>query len=68
MGSPAELFARQSRNGNSPKMFPLEIVMDTMAAVMYRLLHMSFSSGSIDEVIRLGLLSLSYHIVLQWQD
>ena len=49
-------------------MFPIEIVMDTMAAVMYRLLHMSFLSGSIDEAIRLGLLSLSYHIFLQWQD
>jgi hypothetical protein len=41
------------------RMYPMEIVMDTIAAVMYRLLHMSFPSGSIDEAIRLGLLSLS---------
>jgi hypothetical protein len=50
------------------RMFPMEIMMDTMAAVMYRLLHMRFLSASIDEVIRLGLLSLLYHIFLQWQD
>jgi hypothetical protein len=50
------------------RMFPMEIVMDTMAAVMYLLLHMRFLSGSINEVIRRGLLSLSYHIFLQWQD
>jgi hypothetical protein len=56
MGSPADiLFARQSRDGNSLN----ESVMDTLTAVMYRLLHMSFLSGSIDEPIRLGLLSLS---------
>lgn len=40
------------------RIFHVESVMDTMAAVMYRLLHMSFLSGSIDETIRLGLLSL----------
>jgi len=50
------------------RMFLIEILMDTMAAVMYRLLHMSFLSGSIEEGIRLGLLSLSYYIFLQWQD
>jgi hypothetical protein len=49
-------------------MFPMEIVMEIMAAVMYRLLHMSFLSGSIEEGICRGLLSLLYYIFLQWQD
>ncbi|KAI1387869.1 uncharacterized protein F4822DRAFT_294691 [Hypoxylon trugodes] len=45
-----------------------EIIDGTMAAVMYRLLHMDFASDSIDEAIRHGLLTFSYHIFLQWQD
>jgi hypothetical protein len=49
------------------QIFSMKIVMDSMTAVMYRLLHMSFLSGSIDEAIRMGLLSLSYHIFLQWR-
>ncbi|KAI1087099.1 hypothetical protein F5B19DRAFT_90877 [Rostrohypoxylon terebratum] len=40
----------------------------TMAAVMYRLLHLGFASGSLDETVRLGLLSFTHHIFLQWQD
>jgi hypothetical protein len=50
------------------RVFSLEIVLDTMAAVMYRLLRMRFETGSINEAIRLGLLSLSYRIFLQRQD
>ncbi|KIW61931.1 hypothetical protein, variant [Exophiala xenobiotica] len=43
------------------------LLYDTMASVMYRLLHMSFDQGSVDEAVRLGLLGLTYHIFLQWQ-
>jgi hypothetical protein len=50
------------------RVFSLEIVLDTMAAVMYRLLNMGFETDSVEEAIRLGLLSLSYRIFLQWQD
>ncbi|KAE9366376.1 hypothetical protein N431DRAFT_419622 [Stipitochalara longipes BDJ] len=49
------------------RMFSMEIVLDTMASVMYRLLHMDFETGSTDEAIRLGLLALCYCIFLQWQ-
>ncbi|KAI1074918.1 hypothetical protein F5B20DRAFT_573754 [Whalleya microplaca] len=40
----------------------------TMTAVMYRLLHMGFAAGSLDETLRLGLLAFTHHIFLQWQD
>ncbi|KAF4340972.1 hypothetical protein FBEOM_5096 [Fusarium beomiforme] len=40
----------------------------TMTAVMYRLLRMDFTAGSINEAIRHGLLAFSYHVFLQWQD
>lgn len=43
-------------------------IYDTMVAVMYRLLHMSFTSGTLDETLRLGLLAFTHHIFLQWQD
>lgn len=49
------------------RMFSMEIVLDTMASVMYRLLRMDFEIGSLDEAIRLGLLALCYAIFLQWQ-
>lgn len=45
-----------------------EIIYETMIAVMYRLLYMSFADGSIDEAVRLGLLAFSHHVFLQWQD
>lgn len=44
------------------------IIHQTMTAVMYRLLHMGFAAGSTDEAIRLGLLTFSHHLFLQWQD
>jgi hypothetical protein len=50
------------------RVFPLEIVRNTMASVMYRLLHMSFETGTLEETVRLGLLALSYHLFLKWQD
>ncbi|KAI1610931.1 hypothetical protein EDD36DRAFT_420957 [Exophiala viscosa] len=45
-----------------------EIIVETMTAVTYRLLYMNFITGSVDEVIRLGLLAFCHHIFLQWQD
>jgi hypothetical protein len=45
-----------------------EIIYETMIAVTYRLLHMGFAAGSIDETVRLGLLAFSHHVFLQWQD
>jgi hypothetical protein len=45
-----------------------EIIRETMTAVIYRLLHMGFAAGSIDETVRLGLLAFSHHVFLQWQD
>ncbi|KAI0900058.1 hypothetical protein F4806DRAFT_277181 [Annulohypoxylon nitens] len=44
-----------------------ETIYRTMTAVMYRLLHMSFESGSLDETVRLGLLAFTHHVFLQWQ-
>jgi len=45
-----------------------KIILGTMTAVMYRLLNMGFVTGSVDDVIRLGLLAFCHHIFLQWQD
>lgn len=48
--------------------FPQADLLHTMASVMYRLLYMHFEHGSLDEVIRIGLLAFSSSIFLQWQD
>ncbi|RDW84448.1 hypothetical protein BP6252_02038 [Coleophoma cylindrospora] len=48
--------------------FPQETLLHTMATVMYRLLHMQFAPGSVDEAIRLGLLAFSSNIFLQLQN
>ncbi|KAI1097272.1 hypothetical protein F4804DRAFT_183348 [Jackrogersella minutella] len=47
---------------------PKEALLDSMASVMYRLLHKSslFARGSFDEAVRLGLLAFSSSIFLQW--
>jgi len=45
-----------------------EVIHDTMVSVIYRLLFMDFPAGSLNEVMRLGLLTFSYHSFLQWQD
>lgn len=37
----------------------------TMTAVMYRLLSMNFTTGSRDELVRIGLLVFTHHIFLQ---
>jgi hypothetical protein len=44
------------------------MIYGTMTAVMYRLVHMSFAAGSLDETVRLGLLAFTHHIFLQWKD
>jgi len=46
----------------------LEIIQETMTAVIYRLLHMGFAAGSLNETVRHGLLAYSHHVFLQWQD
>jgi hypothetical protein len=50
------------------RLMRLEIIHETMTAVMYRLLHMGFAAGSINETVRHGLLAFSHHVFLQWQD
>lgn len=45
-----------------------EVIHETMTAVTYRLLHMGFAVGSMNESVRLGLLAFSHHVFLQWQD
>ncbi|KIW32235.1 uncharacterized protein PV07_03795 [Cladophialophora immunda] len=49
------------------RMLSPPLLYDTMASVMYRLLHMSFDTGSLDEAVRLSLLGLTYHVFLKWQ-
>ncbi|KAK6497983.1 hypothetical protein TWF506_004228 [Arthrobotrys conoides] len=46
---------------------PQSTLMNAMTSMMYRLLSMSFKEESIDEAIRLGLLSFSSYIFLRWQ-
>lgn len=50
------------------RLMPPGIINQTMTAVMYRLLDMSFATSSINEAIRHSLLAFSHHIFLQWQD
>tara|TARA_R110002060_G_scaffold6536_2_gene9899 strand:+ start:564 stop:1220 length:657 start_codon:yes stop_codon:yes gene_type:complete len=45
-----------------------ELIHQTMASVIYRLLHLGFATSSLDETYRIGLLTFSYHVFLQWQD
>ncbi|UKZ48221.1 hypothetical protein TrVGV298_002457 [Trichoderma virens] len=46
---------------------PKEILLNTMAPIMYRLFNMAFESGSFNEVIRLVQLAFSSHAFLHWQ-
>lgn len=46
----------------------LEVIHETMIAVFYRLLDLKFARGSMDELVRHGLLCFCYHVFLQWQD
>jgi len=50
------------------KLIDPKLIHETMAAVVYRLLHMNFAARSTDEAVRLGLLAFAHHIFLQWQD
>ncbi|OAG45530.1 hypothetical protein AYO21_00166 [Fonsecaea monophora] len=45
-----------------------EFLLEATASVMYRLLHMSFATGSLDAAIRLGLLAFSSQVFLQLPD
>jgi hypothetical protein len=45
---------------------PRDLLIDTMACVMYSLLDMGFAPGCLDEVVRLGLLAFGSGIFLQW--
>ncbi|KAH7350551.1 hypothetical protein BKA65DRAFT_549560 [Rhexocercosporidium sp. MPI-PUGE-AT-0058] len=45
-----------------------ELIHQTMASVLYRLIPMTFTIGSLDETLRNGLLAYSYHVFLQWKD
>jgi hypothetical protein len=44
-----------------------DTITDTIASVMYPLLHMSLETGSADQAIRLGLLCFCNSVFLQWQ-
>ncbi|KAI1113850.1 hypothetical protein F5Y14DRAFT_416815 [Nemania sp. NC0429] len=46
---------------------PRDILVDTVASVMYGLLRMRFAPGSLDELTRLGLLAFGTNVFLQWQ-
>ncbi|KAL7941240.1 hypothetical protein V8C42DRAFT_335722 [Trichoderma barbatum] len=46
---------------------PKEILLNTVAPIMYRLLNMTFESGSFNEAIRLVQLAFSSHVFLHWQ-
>ncbi|KAI0549258.1 hypothetical protein F4679DRAFT_584831 [Xylaria curta] len=50
-------------NGRLPK----ELLLDTMVFVMYRLLYLRFTSGSLDEVTRVGLLVFCFGTFVQWR-
>lgn len=47
---------------------PKELLVDATASIMYRLIHMSYRHGSLDECVRLGLLAYSSSVFLQWKD
>ncbi|KAF2668082.1 hypothetical protein BT63DRAFT_457382 [Microthyrium microscopicum] len=51
----------------SKQYISLNIYLETMASVMYRLLSMSFDSGSVNEAVRLGLLAFASSVFLQWK-
>lgn len=47
---------------------PKELLLDATASIMYRLIHMSYRHGSLNEFVRLGLLTYSSSVFLQWKD
>jgi hypothetical protein len=44
------------------------IFLSSMGSIMYRLLHLKFVTGSLDETVRLGLVAFSTPIFLQWRN
>ncbi|KAI1170972.1 hypothetical protein F4777DRAFT_88156 [Nemania sp. FL0916] len=46
---------------------PKELLVDTIASAMYRLLRMHFAPGSLDELVRLSLIAFGIGAFLQWQ-
>ncbi|KAI0870711.1 hypothetical protein GGS24DRAFT_474443 [Hypoxylon argillaceum] len=44
-----------------------ELLIDTIASVMYHLLRMQFMQGCLNELTRLGLLAFGIGVFLQWQ-
>ncbi|KAK8108705.1 hypothetical protein PG984_014506 [Apiospora sp. TS-2023a] len=68
-GQATRSFCLLANLGTQTRMLiPPETIHETMTAVMYRLFHMGFTPGSLNETVRLGLLVFTYHIFLQWQD
>ncbi|KIW92281.1 uncharacterized protein Z519_07265 [Cladophialophora bantiana CBS 173.52] len=57
-----------SRAARTKRKLSEEILLQATASIMYRLLHMSFASGSLDAAIRLGLVAFSSQIFLQLPD
>ncbi|OTB07647.1 hypothetical protein M426DRAFT_268086 [Hypoxylon sp. CI-4A] len=60
--------AHVNRAGVTHRKLPKELLLESMASIMYRLLHMSelFKQGSLDEAVRLGLLAFASSVFLQW--
>lgn len=51
---------------DSMRKIPQETYLNSMASVMYRLLHLKFAFGTLDEILRLSLLGFCSHTFLQW--
>lgn len=52
----------------SQGVLPMQLHVQTMASVMYRLLDLDrFQAKSLDEMVRLGILAFTHHIFLQYQ-
>ncbi|KAI1127758.1 hypothetical protein F5Y10DRAFT_292589 [Nemania abortiva] len=61
-------FSSRINNASLTKcQLPRELLIDTIASVMYRLLDMRFMPGCLNDLIRLGLLAFSTGVFLQWQ-
>ncbi|RDW81822.1 hypothetical protein BP6252_02934 [Coleophoma cylindrospora] len=45
-----------------------ETVLETMTSVIYRILNISFETGSKNELVRLGLLAFALNVFIQWRD
>ena len=53
---------------STSRRLPLDILLTTMASVMYRLLRKTYEKGSADEALRLGMLAFCSHVFLQWHN